>query len=158
MYCNLASFPFLPHEMPAAPSRNVYMDLISESFEQKMFLCSIYRLVSSFMRARRPDDWVGENCFRNISPQCVVRRCIGHRGMLSQVLCEDTWSRLEGSSAPGSDQESGNHHRSTSPSQFSWNLSLNRNSKCWKLAYLTHLLQFLECACEGGGGTFSSTF
>ena len=29
-------------------------------------------------RARRP-----ENCFRNISPQCVVRRCIEHTGMLS---------------------------------------------------------------------------
>ena len=113
-------------------------------FQETVLVLDIYCLVSSFMRDTwrqgKVPRWLSrrlQNCFRNIWPQCVVHT----------VLCEDTWIQLEGSSTPGSDQESGNHHRSTSPSQFRWNLSLTRNSKCWKQAYPTHFPQFLECAC-----------
>ena len=112
---------------------------------RKLFLCSIYIalypvLCGDTWRQGKVPRWLSrrlQNCFRNISAQCVVHT----------VLCEDTWIQLEASSTPGSDQESGNHHRSTSPSQFRWNLSLTRNSKCWKQAYPTHFPQFRECAC-----------
>ena len=105
--------------------------------KSNMFRCSMFCLVSIFMQGI-PGTRAGALMIDSDAGQkrlfqkyfTTMWGVAVHRARCLQFYVRIPGARWRAAAAAGSDQESGNHQCSTSPPQFRWNLSLNRNSKC----------------------------